>query len=298
MKRTYMSLEKGFLALNEKEMNHKENKKSFTVIPFGLEKSVSYKGGTKNGPSAIIDASHDVELFDVQEKCIPAEYFQLQTLQNFPIEKTLSKAIQQIEKVVGGVLKESSIPIILGGEHSLSAGSVAAVAKRYDEVVIVHFDAHSDLRNEYDGEKFSHASALRRALDHTNVSLISFGIRNLSEEEYTYMQTQKNKITTYWAHEKSAWDLKKFEKSITGKKVYISFDVDVFDSSIMPATGTPEPGGLLWEETIDVLARTCKNAEVVGVDIVELSPQKGLHACDFLVAKLAYKIMTLITFKK
>ena len=156
----------------------------------------------------------------------------------------------------------------------------------------MHFDAHADLRESYNGEKFSHASAIRRCLDYKNVSVISFGIRNISKSEIPYLKKNSSRINIFWAKNKNKWNLNKFKKMIKNKTVYLTFDVDGLDSSIMPATGTPEPGGLFWDETLDIIKIAAKNSNIVGADFNELSPIKGFNSYNFLVAKLAYKILT------
>ena len=148
------------------------------------------------------------------------------------------------------------------------------------------------MRESYNGEKFSHASAIRRCLDYPNVSVISFGIRNISQSEIPFLKKNSSRINIFWAKDKNEWDLNKFTKLIKNKTVYLTFDVDGLDSSIMPATGTPEPGGLFWDETLDIIKIATKNSNIVGVDINELSPIKGFNSYNFLVAKLAYKILS------
>ena len=164
--------------------------------------------------------------------------------------------------------------------------------KKYKKICLLHFDAHADLRESYNGEKFSHASAIRRCLDFKNVSVISFGIRNISKGEIPFLKKNKQRINIFWAKDKSDWDLKKFKKMIKNKNVYLTFDVDGLDSSIMPATGTPEPGGLLWDETLNIIKIAAKNSNIVGADVNELSPIKGFNSYNFLVAKLVYKILS------
>ena len=156
---------------------------------------------------------------------------------------------------------------------------------------MLHFDAHADLRESYNGEKFSHASAIKRCLDNKNVSVISFGIRNISQNEILYFKKKSHRINIFWAKDKAKWNLKKFKQLIKNKNVYLTFDVDGLDSSIMPATGTPEPGGLFWDETLNIIKIATKNSNIVGADINELSPIKGFNSYNFLVAKLAYKIL-------
>ena len=157
---------------------------------------------------------------------------------------------------------------------------------------MLHFDAHADLRESYNGEKYSHASAIKRCLDYKYVSIISFGIRNISKNEIPILKKNSKRINIFWAKDKSRWNMNKFKKLIKNKTVYITFDVDGLDSSIMPATGTPEPGGLFWDETLNIIKIACKNSNIVGADINELAPIKGFNSYNFLVAKLAYKILS------
>jgi agmatinase len=190
------------------------------------------------------------------------------------------------------ILNRKIFPITLGGEHSITPGCIEPFAKKYNKVCLLHFDAHADLRESYNGEKFSHASAIKRCLDYKNVSVISFGIRNISKSEVPYLKKNSSRISIFWAKDKSKWNFNKFIKLIKNKTVYLTFDVDGLDSSIMPATGTPEPGGLLWEETLKIIKLAAKNSNIVGADINELAPIKGFDSYNFLVAKLAYKIIS------
>ena len=190
------------------------------------------------------------------------------------------------------MLDKKKFPLVLGGEHSLTAGAIRPFIKKFGKICLLHFDAHTDLRNSYNGNKFSHASAIRRCLDNPNVSVISFGIRNISSNEISFLNKNRKRIKIYWAKDKLNWDLSKFKKIIRNKKVYLTFDVDGLDSSLMPATGTPEPGGLFWDETIKIIKTAAKSCYIVGADISELSPIKGFDSYNFLAAKLAYKIIS------
>ena len=197
------------------------------------------------------------------------------------------------------ILNKKLFPVTLGGEHSITPGCIAPFVKKYKKLCLLHFDAHADLRESYNGEKFSHASAIKRCLDHKNVSVISFGIRNISKSEISYLKKNSSRINIFWAKDKFKWDLNKFIKLIKNKTVYLTFDVDGLDSSIMPATGTPEPGGLLWDETLNIIKIAAKNSNIVGADINELAPIKGFDSYNFLAAKLAYKIISYsFKFKK
>ena len=284
----YLSNKKGFLGIDNKF----SIKEKVVVVPFGLEKTVSYGGGTKNGPKEIIKASHQVELYDEELNCEPYKKIGIKTLKPFKIDKNINKALNKMSKVNEEILNKNMFPLTFGGEHSITPGCIAPFAKKYKKLCLLHFDAHADLRDSYDGEKYSHASAIRRCLDYKNVSIISFGIRNISEKEIPYLKKNSNRIKIFWAKDKKKWNLNSFRKLIKNKTVYLTFDVDGFDSGIMPATGTPEPGGLLWDETLEIIKIAIKNSKIVGADINELAPIKGFNSYNFLIAKLAYKIVS------
>jgi agmatinase len=200
--------------------------------------------------------------------------------------------LDQISKINQNILDNNLFSMTLGGEHSITPGCIKPFAKKYKKLCLLHFDAHADLRQSYNGEKFSHASAIRRCLDYKNVSVISFGIRNISLNEIPFLRKNSNRIKIFWAKDKMRWNLNKFKKIIRNKTIYLTFDVDGFDSSVMPATGTPEPGGLFWDETLNIIKIAAKNSNIVGADINELSPIKGFNSYNFLVAKLVYKILS------
>ena len=284
----YLSNKKGFLGVD----NNFNFKAKAIVIPFGLEKTVSYGSGTKNGPKEIIKASHQVELYDEELNCEPYKKIGIKTLKPFKIDKNIVKALKQISKINEENLKNKIFPLVLGGEHTITPGCIAPFAKKYDKLCLLHFDAHADLRESYNGNQFSHASAIRRCLDHKNISVISFGIRNISSSEIYFLNKNSSRIKIFWSKNKKKWDLKKFKKLIKNKTVYLTFDVDGLDSSVMSATGAPEPGGLFWDETLDIIKIAFKNSNIVGADINELSPIKGFDSYNFLVAKLAYKILS------
>ncbi len=284
----YLSNKNGFLGVD----NNFNFSPKVVVVPFGLEKTVSYGGGTKNGPREIIKASHQVELYDEELNCEPYKKIGIKTLKPFKIDKNIQAALRKISNINSLLLKKKLFPLTLGGEHSITPGCIEPFTKNFKKLCILHFDAHADLRQSYNGEKFSHASAIRRCLDYKNVSIISFGIRNISESEVKYLNKNKSRIKIFWAKDKSKWNLQNFKKHIKNKNVYLTFDVDGFDSSIMPATGTPEPGGLFWDETLNILKIAARNSNIVGGDINELSPIKGFNSYNFLVAKLAYKILS------
>ncbi len=294
MKLNYLPAKKAFTHLPEEIVGKPENA-DVIIIPFGLENSVSYGGGTSKGPQAMIDASSELEFFDEDLWCEPIRNFGIATLKAPEINKNLEKAITQLENLVEEVLKLKKFPFTFGGEHSITAATIRPFARRYKNLAVLHFDAHADLRDGYLGVKYSHAAALRRVLDHKQVTtLISCGIRNISAEEIPFYeeQSKKGRITIHWGKDRSKWDYDKIVAPLKNRDVYLTFDVDGFDASLMPATGTPEPGGVLWEDAIQIIKRASKICNIVGADINELAPIKGWHASDFLAAKLAYKILS------
>ena len=288
----YLPNKKGFLGIDNK-ISFKEK---VVVIPFGLEKTVSYGGGTRNGPKEIIKASHQVELYDEELEYEPYKKIGIKTLKPFKIDKNIKKALKKMSDIKKKLLKKKIFPMTLGGEHTITPGCIVPFTKKYKKICLLHFDAHADLRESYNGDKFSHASAIKRCLDYENVSLISFGIRNISKSEVPFLKKNSSRINIFWAKDKPSWNLNKFKNLIKNKNVYLTFDVDGLDASIMPATGTPEPGGLLWDETLKIIKIAAKNSNIVGSDINELSPIRGFNSYNFLVAKLAYKIIS-YTFK-
>ena len=284
----YLSPKKGFLGIDA-ELSRSPQ---VIVVPFGLEKTVSYGGGTKNAPREIIKASHQVELFDEELNKEPYKEIGIKTLKPFLIKNKIKSALDQLSKINEDILSNDKFPLVFGGEHSITPGSIKPFAKKYDEITLLHFDAHADLRESYQGEKFSHASAIRRCLDYKNLKVVSFGIRNLSKEEMDFYNNNRDRIEIFWGKDKQTWDLSLLDKFFKNKNVYITFDVDGFDASIMPATGTPEPGGMLWEDVLPIIKKVCLISNVVGADINELAPIKNFDSYNFLVAKLAYKIIS------
>ena len=291
----YLSNKKGFLGIDNKSYG----KENVVVIPFGLEKTVSYGRGTSKGPKEIIRASHQVELFDEDLNKEPYKYIGIKTLEPFPIKKNMADALKQIENINKILLDKKKFPLTLGGEHSLTPGAIRPFIKKFGKICLLHFDAHADLRNSYNNNKFSHASAIRRCLDNPNVSVVSLGVRNISSSEIAFLQKNKKRIKIFWAKDKLKWNLNEFKKIIKNKKIYLTFDIDGLDSSLMPATGTPEPGGLFWNETINIIKIAAQTADIVGADVNELSPIKGFNSYNFLTAKLVYKIISYaFEFKK
>ena len=291
----YLNQREGFLGYDA----NRKIKTQVIVVPFGLEKTVSYGGGTKNGPKEIIKASHQVELFDEELNTEPYKKIGIQTIKPFLIKKKIEQALEQLSNINEKIIAENKFPLVLGGEHSITPAAIKPFTEKYNQVTLLHFDAHADLRESYQGEKFSHASAIKRCLDFKNVDVVSFGIRNLSKFEMDFFKNNRDRIEIFWGKDKKNWDLSSLDKIFKNRTVYITFDVDGFDSSIMPATGTPEPGGLLWEDVLPIIKKVCQISNIVGADINELAPIKNFDSYNFLAAKLAYKILAYaFEFKK
>ena len=262
------------------------------VIPFGLEASVSYGGGTAAGPQAIIAASQQLELYDDELGCEPYRGYGVAAIREPAIARPIGPALDQLAGTVETVLAAGKFPLVLGGEHSLTAGAIRPFADRHKDLVVLQFDAHADLRDGYQGEHFSHAAAMRRVLDHPGVTLVSVGIRAVSTPEVDFYDANRDRITIHWAKDQARWDTDEIVKSLAGQPVYVTFDIDALDAAVMPATGTPTPGGLAYWQALAILRRACEVGNVVGADLVEFAPIKGFHAYDYAAAALAYKMLS------
>jgi agmatinase len=262
------------------------------VIPFGLEASVSYGSGTAAGPRAILEASHQLELFDEELWREPYLDYGIATLPAPKIPKSVPAALDLLEETVEAVVADGRVPFVIGGEHSLTAGAIRPFARRHEDLVVLHFDAHADLRDGYLGEHYSHAAAMRRVLDHANVSLVSVGIRAISEPEARFIEASRGRVHVHYGFAQESWSIADIVAPLVGRPVYVTFDIDGLDGAIMPATGTPTPGGMGYLQALAILRRAAEVSSIVGMDLVELAPMPGLHACDFLAAQLAYKMMS------
>lgn len=280
-----MSTPDNFLGLPE-ELSH-YGRAAVAVLPVPYEHTVSYAGGTAQGPRAIITASQQVELYDEELGCEPCDVG-VATLPELAVKGVApGKLGGIIGEAIGRIVDDGKIPLMLGGEHSITPAAVSAVQRRFANLTVVQFDAHADLRQEYEGEPHSHACAMARVRE--ICPAVQVGIRNLSSEEARWVR--RDNLPLFFAHQMRR-DPRWMEAAIGAiatEEVYVTFDVDVFDAGIMPATGTPEPGGISWYEATDFLKMLFERKRVRGMDIVELSPREGMHGCDFLTAKLAYK---------
>ena len=290
-RRQYLPAEQSFLDPVRVDA-HDPGAARAVVIPFGLEASVSYGGGTAQGPSAILRASQQLELYDEELGCEPYRAWGVAALQEPIIEPSIEAALVQLADLVEGVIAQDKFPLVLGGEHSLTPGAIRPIVTRHPDLVVLQLDAHTDLRDGYLGEPYSHAAAMRRVLDLPGTSLVSVGIRSASLEEVEFYAANHDRIQVHWAKDQARWDMAEIVAPLEGRPVYITFDIDALDSAIMPATGTPTPGGLGYWQALGLLRRACAAAgRVVGADLVEFSPIAGLHACDYTAAAVAYKLL-------
>lgn len=286
-----LPLNKNFLAIDKKYSTYENSKIVILQAPY--EKTTSYGKGTAKGPAAILKASHYVEFFDEEtgkEVCFDAGIAALPPMKFAKLSG--KKSLDLIYKNVNEHIKNGKFVITLGGEHSISTAPIKAHFDNYDDLSILHFDAHSDLRDEYEGSKYSHASFAARVAEFTT-NITQVGIRAQCKEEYDFIKTKG--INTFYAYRmrNDGFNYILIDRIVKTlkKNVYITFDVDYFDPSIMPATGTPEPNGFYWDETMRLLKKVCAERNLVGFDVVELAPQKGYTFPDFMTAKLIYKIL-------
>jgi len=287
-------MQHNFLNLPEKLSNYDFAK--VVVLPIPFEATVTYGKGTAKGPAAIIEASAQVEFYDREFDCEPIDEFGIHTLSEFKIPSSPEEVTKRIYEAVIFYIKAGKFVVGLGGEHSISAGLVKAQADISKEpITIVQIDAHSDLRDSYEESENNHACVARRFLENKNVEqILQFGIRSISTEEMEFIRRNPKRIKTWFAEDTESADWQnEFISRISGKKVYLTFDVDGLDPSVVAATGTPEPGGLSWLKTLEIIRVLTDAAELIGFDCVELAPVHGMHASEYAVAKLVYKVLAI-----
>jgi len=259
------------------------------VVPIPLDRTTSYIAGTRHGPHEILVASSHMELWD-EETQTDVHSVGIFTLPEMELPfGTLERVMEEIKRVVAELLAHDKFPFILGGEHSLTAPVVAAMAAKYPGLAVLQIDAHADLRDSFMGTRHNHACAMRRVLEHARTTQV--GIRSLSSEEAAALPHLQTRIFYDFDMRKDANWMDRVVESL-GDPVYITIDCDGLDPAIMPSVGTPEPGGLSWYETLALLKRVIEARHVVGCDLVELAPTPGLVAPNFLCAKLIYKILS------
>lgn len=264
-------------------------KAAFHIIPVPLERSVSYGVGAALGPSAILEASQQLEEWTYG--MAPGEHG-IHTAEPVDISGSAGQIIDRIEKATAKAIACNAIPVLLGGEHTVSLGAFRAFSAAGASFGIVQFDAHADLRPEYEGDPYSHASVMYRAVNDLGLPLVQFAVRDFCRQEADLRH--KAGIVHYDAALLERVGLPELPLPADfPKKIYISFDLDAFDSSLMPATGTPSPGGITWKEARFILERCVQGREIIGLDVVELAPIAGLHHADFTAARLVHLLMGL-----
>ncbi|MCM8785447.1 MAG: agmatinase [Candidatus Omnitrophica bacterium] len=273
-------------------------KARFIVLPIGYEGTVTGDSGTKFGPLSIIYSSRNFELYDEEHGFEP---YEIGVKTNEEIESDFSspeKMMKKIEKITLYYLKNKKFIIGIGGEHSITVGLFKAHKKYFDDLNYICLDAHSDLREKYNYTKFSHACVNRRIYEEgSNVYIL--GVRSISKQEVDFLK-DRQKIKVYYAYQmkRGKWD-EKIVKEIQPGKYYLSIDIDFFDPSLIPETGTPEPGGFFWNETVEFLKKLIlrKDIEICGFDLVELAPTKIFTSSSLICAKLIYKIIGYLVLK-
>lgn len=280
-----------FFGLSE-DYSSRENSR-VAIIPVPYESTTTYGKGTKDGPQALLDASQQVELFD-DELWIEPFKIGIHTVGSInvdPVDDATENPFSQITEAVRPLVEIQKFPIIIGGEHSISAGAARACIDKYPDLSILHIDAHCNLRTSYEGNSHGNASVayqLYKMLPKPNIAQV--GVRNISWEEVAWMEEEEPNINIFWARNQDKWDVNEILNTLSDD-VYLSISVDSLDSGIMPATGHPEPGGLSWYNLLELIKLVCVRKHVVAADLTELSPIAGLTAPNFLAAKLIYKLI-------
>jgi agmatinase len=264
----------------------------FVVVPVPYDLTSTYQSGSRRGPIAIIEASTNMELYDEELK--KETYLAgIHTTPPVAIDARGPKnMINAVRKKITRIVALDKIPVMLGGEHSITLGAVQAVLEKYPKLTVLQFDAHADLRESYQGSPYNHACVARRITD--LCPLVQVGIRSMSKEEGDFLTNSK--VKSYSAD--FVFENKNWAESICMDlrgDVFVTIDLDVFDPSIMSATGTPEPGGLYWRDVLRLLKMVSSNCNIHGFDVVELAPLPGVVAPDFMAAKLIYRLMGYIT---
>lgn len=260
---------------------------AIAILPVPYDGTSTWIKGADRGPEALLEASYNLEFYDIETQ---SEVYKrgIATLAPVTEDSSPEAMADEVERRVGDILDDGKFPVVIGGEHSVSIGAFRAMARRYPKLSILQLDAHSDMRDEYEGSPCNHACVMARAKELTS-AITQVGIRSSAREEQHNITPER----TFYAHniaEQSGWQ-QRVSEQLTDE-VYITIDLDVFDPAYVPSTGTPEPGGLSYREVMALLRRVVRDHKVVGIDIVELCPNTGAKASDFLAAKLLYQFLS------
>jgi agmatinase len=262
------------------------------VLPVPYDSTTEWQNGTRHGPQAIVNSSQYLELYDIE---LDLEIYKIGIHTLPAIEPSFSSPesmIERVHRVTSEMIKHNKFPVLLGGEHSLSLGMVKALKEKFSNFCVLQLDAHADLRDEYLGTRYGHACVMRRIYE--LCPIVQVGVRSLSSEERQFIS--QNNIPTFYIINSSS-DMPSTDNIIASldHNVYVSIDLDVFDPSIIPSVGTPEPAGMQWNEVVNLLRYVSQKRHVIGFDLVELCPDHCNHASSFTAAKLAYKFIGYIT---
>jgi agmatinase len=274
------------------------DKARYVVLPLPYEVTTSYQKGTKFGPRAIIEASRNMELYDEEAGFEPSGAG-IHTAEDLLFSSIDPKEmVKNVEEAVGSFVSMDKFVICLGGEHNLTFPAFLAHKRRFKNLGILQIDAHADLRSSYEGTPFNHACVMRRIVGSAK-GIAQVGIRSLCQEEADFLKGRKKKWPVLWAREcqdGEGW----IDKALAAlpERVYLTVDLDGFDPSLVPCTGTPEPGGLQWYPVLRLLQRLCREKTVVGMDVMELAPDRVHFASDFLAARLIYKVIAYLEAKR
>jgi agmatinase len=291
-----------FLGLDE--MHSAYERSAALILPIPYEGTVSYGQGTREGPRAIIHASQQVELYDRELDGEPALTYGVHTLPFLaPVVSGPADMVAAIAACAEEHLRHLDVGggkllVGLGGEHTVSAGIAQAVGAVYGDFVLVQIDAHSDLRDTYEGSPYSHASVAKRILD-MGATVAQLGIRSICREEIDLIRAERERLRVWFAEDVHAGGhLALLAEMVRGRNVFLTIDLDGLDPALISATGTPEPGGLTWAQALDIVRIVAESGNVVAADCVELAPIPGQHASDFLAAKLVYKVIGLVLSRR
>lgn len=286
-----------FLGLEEEHSAYSNS--AALILPLPYEGTVSYGQGTRFGPQAIIEASQQVELYDRELDDEPALTHGIHTLPALaPMVSGPEDVVDSIAAYAEEHLHSGKLLVALGGEHTVSVGTARAVQAVYGDFVLVQIDAHSDLRDTYEGSPYSHASIARRIFD-MGATIIQFGIRSICREEVEFIRREKERVHVSFAEDVHVGQhLANLPDLLHGRAVFLTIDLDGFDPAYVPATGTPEPNGLSWAQGLDIIRTITQHSRVVAIDCVELAPTPGQHTSNFFAAKLVYKAIGLTLAKK
>ena len=277
---------RNFLALSQGQSSLDDA--SVVLIPVPYDSTTSFRSGARDGPAAIIDASYGMEDYDPE---LEVDVSQVGIHTTAMLEPHMGGPAQMVERVrhaVAGYLGRGKMVGVLGGEHSVTVGSVQAHVEAYPQLSVLYLDAHADLRDDYMGTPWGHASVARRI--HQSCPLVLVGLRSLCQEEHSYIRSWE--VPAFpWTHPTDEASLKRDVVDRLGPLVYVSVDLDVLDPSVMPSVGTPEPGGMTWQQVTSLLRAVAESRQVVGFDVCELSPNEGPRASSYTAAKLVYKLI-------